>query len=108
MIGWAELVNCLKDRSPNRLLIPEGRCSCPRACFFFPPFLSITDEAQEAEAIQILTSILKIRESTSDKAPQKTIFVLKILFMLYYLMVNSSKASSPRKEACLKWREKFL
>nr|XP_059860215.1 zinc finger MYND domain-containing protein 12 isoform X2 [Delphinus delphis] len=50
------------------------------------------DEAQEAEAIQILTSILKIRESTSDKAPQKTIFVLKILFMLYYLMVNSSKA----------------
>ncbi|KAJ8779473.1 hypothetical protein J1605_012357 [Eschrichtius robustus] len=51
------------------------------------------DEAQEAEAIQILTSILNIRESTSDKAPQKTIFVLKILFMLYYLMMNSSKAT---------------
>nr|XP_012290140.1 zinc finger MYND domain-containing protein 12 isoform X1 [Aotus nancymaae] len=50
------------------------------------------DEAQEAEAIRILTSILKIRESTADKAPQKTIFVLKILVMLYYLMMNSSKA----------------
>ncbi|XP_047583058.1 zinc finger MYND domain-containing protein 12 isoform X2 [Lutra lutra] len=50
------------------------------------------DEAQEAEAIQILTSIWNIRESTSDTAPQKTIFVLKTLFMLYYLMMNSSKA----------------
>ncbi|MXQ88184.1 hypothetical protein E5288_WYG017038 [Bos mutus] len=66
------------------------------------------DEAQEAEAIQILTSILNIRESTSNKAPQKTIFVLKILFMLYFLMMNSSKASSPRKAASLKQREKFL
>ncbi|XP_032287301.1 zinc finger MYND domain-containing protein 12 isoform X1 [Phoca vitulina] len=50
------------------------------------------DEAQEAEAIQILTSIWNIRESTSNTAPQKTIFVLKTLFMLYYLMMNSSKA----------------
>ncbi|XP_003128150.2 zinc finger MYND domain-containing protein 12 isoform X1 [Sus scrofa] len=50
------------------------------------------DEAQEAEAIQILTSILTIREATSDRAPQKTIFVLKILAMLYYLMMDSSKA----------------
>ncbi|XP_004740691.1 zinc finger MYND domain-containing protein 12 isoform X1 [Mustela putorius furo] len=50
------------------------------------------DEAQEAEAIQILTSIWNIRESTSDTAPQKTVFVLKTLFMLYYLMMNSSKA----------------
>ncbi|VCW96845.1 unnamed protein product [Gulo gulo] len=58
------------------------------------------DEAQEAEAIQILTSIWNIRESTSDTAPQKTIFVLKTLFMLYYLMTNSSKASVPRKASC--------
>ncbi|XP_062963076.1 zinc finger MYND domain-containing protein 12 isoform X2 [Cynocephalus volans] len=50
------------------------------------------DEAQEAEAIRILTSILNFRESTSDKAPQKTIFVLKILVMLYFLMMNLSKA----------------
>ncbi|KAM4807389.1 zinc finger MYND domain-containing protein 12 isoform X1 [Ictidomys tridecemlineatus] len=50
------------------------------------------DEAQEAEAIQILTSILNIRESTSDKAPEKTIFVLKTLVMLHYLMMNSFKA----------------
>ncbi|XP_057640694.1 zinc finger MYND domain-containing protein 12 [Chionomys nivalis] len=50
------------------------------------------DEAQEAEAIQILTSILSIRESTSDKAPQKTVFVLKTLSMLYFLMLECSKA----------------
>ncbi|XP_023561983.1 zinc finger MYND domain-containing protein 12 isoform X4 [Octodon degus] len=50
------------------------------------------DEAQEAEAIQILTSILNFRESASDKSPQKTVFVLKTLIMLYYQMMNSSKA----------------
>ena len=109
MAHWTKLVNCLKAECPNcSVLIPEGRHRCPRACFLFSPFLSIADEAQEAEAIQILTSILNIRESTSNKAPQKTIFVLKILFMLYFLMMNSSKASSPRKAASLKQREKFL
>ncbi|XP_013363218.1 PREDICTED: zinc finger MYND domain-containing protein 12 isoform X4 [Chinchilla lanigera] len=50
------------------------------------------DEAQEAEAVQILTSILNFRESTSDTSPQKTVFVLKTLIMLYYQMMNSSKA----------------
>lgn len=50
------------------------------------------DEAQEAEAIRILTSILNIRESTSDNAPQKTVFILKTLVMLYHLMMNPSKA----------------
>lgn len=109
MARWTKLVNCLKAECPNcSMLIPEGRHSCPRACFLSSPFLSIADEAQEAEAIQILTSILNIRETTSNKAPQKTIFVLKILFMLYFLMMNSSKASSSRKAASLKQREKFL
>lgn len=109
MARWTKLANCLKAGCPNcSVLIPEGRRSCPRACFLFSSFLAIADEAQEAEAIQILTSILNIRESTSNKAPQKTIFVLKILFMLYFLMMNSSKASSPRKAANLKQREKFL
>ena len=109
MAHWTKLVNCLKAECPNcSVLNPEGRHCCPRACFLFSPFLSIADEAQEAEAIQIVTSILNIRESTSNKAPQKTIFVLKILFMLYFLMMNSSKASSPRKAASLKQREKFL
>ncbi|KAM5266639.1 zinc finger MYND domain-containing protein 12 isoform 2-T2 [Hipposideros larvatus] len=50
------------------------------------------DEAQEAEAIRILTTILNIRESTADKDPQKTVFVLKTLVMLYHLMMNPSKA----------------
>ncbi|OBS78812.1 hypothetical protein A6R68_18802 [Neotoma lepida] len=50
------------------------------------------DEAQEAEAIRILTSILSFRESTSSKAPQKTVLVLKTLSILYYLMLECSKA----------------
>ncbi|CAK6441084.1 unnamed protein product [Pipistrellus nathusii] len=50
------------------------------------------DEAQEAEAIRILTSILTIRESTPIKVPLKIVFVLRVLAMLYYLMMNSSKA----------------
>ncbi|XP_029803858.1 zinc finger MYND domain-containing protein 12 [Suricata suricatta] len=57
------------------------------------------DEAQEAEAIQILTSIWIIRDSTSDTAPQKTIFILNTLVMLYYLMMNSSKAQEYAKKA---------
>ncbi|XP_060235674.1 zinc finger MYND domain-containing protein 12 isoform X2 [Meriones unguiculatus] len=50
------------------------------------------DEAQEAEAIRILTSILSIRESTFSKEPQKTILVLKTLSLLYFLMMDNSKA----------------
>lgn len=90
----------------SSVLIEESRLSCPlpAASLFLLFSVSTTDEAQEAEAIQILTSVLNIRESTSDKAPRKTIFVLKILVMLYYLMMNYSKASFPRKAVCLKWR----
>uniref|UniRef100_A0A5F9DCK2 Zinc finger MYND-type containing 12 n=1 Tax=Oryctolagus cuniculus TaxID=9986 RepID=A0A5F9DCK2_RABIT len=66
------------------------------------------DEAQEAEAIRVLTSVLNIRELTTEKAPQKTVFVLKTLVMLYYLMMNSSKASVPGKPACPKGRQEGL
>ncbi|XP_004443187.1 PREDICTED: zinc finger MYND domain-containing protein 12 isoform X1 [Ceratotherium simum simum] len=66
------------------------------------------DEAQEAEAIRILTSILNIRESTSDTAPQKTIFVLKTLVMLYHLMMNSSKAQEYAMRAFSLSREQQL
>lgn len=67
----------------------------PRSVFLSSS--SNADEAQEAEAIQILTSILSIRESTSGKAPQKTVLVLKTLSMLYYLMLKCSKVSFPEK-----------
>ncbi|XP_069873271.1 zinc finger MYND domain-containing protein 12-like isoform X1 [Dipodomys merriami] len=50
------------------------------------------DEAQDAEAIRILTSILNIRESAFAKSPKKIILVLKTLAMLCYLMMKSSKA----------------
>ncbi|XP_048949917.1 zinc finger MYND domain-containing protein 12 isoform X2 [Canis lupus dingo] len=66
------------------------------------------DEAQEAEAIQILTSIWNIRESTSNTDPQKTIFVLKILVMLYYLMMNSSKAQEYAMRAFSLAKEQHL
>ncbi|XP_008527946.1 zinc finger MYND domain-containing protein 12 isoform X4 [Equus przewalskii] len=66
------------------------------------------DEAQEAEAIRILTSIWNIRESTSDTAPQKTIFVLKTLVMLYHLMMNSSKAQEYAMRALDLAREQQL
>ncbi|KAM6217006.1 zinc finger MYND domain-containing protein 12 [Rhynchocyon petersi] len=57
------------------------------------------DEAQEAEAIRILTSTLTTRESTSNGDPAKTVFVLKTLVMLYYLMMNYSKAQEYATEA---------
>ncbi|XP_006164971.1 zinc finger MYND domain-containing protein 12 isoform X2 [Tupaia chinensis] len=66
------------------------------------------DEAQEAEAIRTLTSILNIRESTLGQTPLKTIFVLKILVMLYYLMMNFSKAQEYAKRALSIVKEKRL
>lgn len=66
------------------------------------------DEAQEAEAIRILTSILNIRESTSSRTPQKITFVLRILVMLYYLMMNSSKAQEYATRAFNLAQEKQL
>ncbi|XP_052572324.1 zinc finger MYND domain-containing protein 12 isoform X2 [Peromyscus californicus insignis] len=65
------------------------------------------DEAQEAEAIRILTSILSIRESTSSKTPQKTVLVLKTLSILYYLMLETSKAKEHAMRA-LSLAEEYL
>ncbi|XP_006839890.1 PREDICTED: zinc finger MYND domain-containing protein 12 [Chrysochloris asiatica] len=65
------------------------------------------DEAQEAEAIQILTSILSVRESTSNNAPEKTVLVLKTLVMLYYLMMNYSKAQEFAMKAFTLAKEKL-
>nr|XP_012603925.1 zinc finger MYND domain-containing protein 12 isoform X3 [Microcebus murinus] len=66
------------------------------------------DEAQEAEAIRTLTSILSIRESTFNKTPQKTVFVLKTLVMLCYLMMNYSKAQEYAMRALSLAEEKQL
>ena len=103
-LGEEPAVACAQGQRPvSSVLTREGRPSGspqPVSSFQLPPF-PLADEAQEAEAIQILTSVWNIRESTSDTAPQKTIFVLNTLVMLYYLMMNSSKASFPRKAPCL-------
>uniref|UniRef100_H0XC72 Zinc finger MYND-type containing 12 n=1 Tax=Otolemur garnettii TaxID=30611 RepID=H0XC72_OTOGA len=66
------------------------------------------DEAQEAEAIRILTSILNIRESTSDEAPEKIIILLKTLVMLYHLMLNYSKAKEYAARALHLAKEQLL
>ncbi|XP_036035660.1 zinc finger MYND domain-containing protein 12 isoform X1 [Onychomys torridus] len=65
------------------------------------------DEAQEAEAIRILTSVLSIREATSSKTPQKTVLVLKTLSILYYLMLEPSKAKEHATRA-LSLAEEYL
>lgn len=80
----------------SQLLTPLPTLSSLQGLVFLSSS-SNADEAQEAEAIQILTSILSIRESTSGKAPQKTVLVLKTLSMLYYLMLKCSKVSFPEK-----------
>ncbi|XP_054994392.1 zinc finger MYND domain-containing protein 12 [Sorex araneus] len=56
------------------------------------------DEAQEAEAVRILTTILSIRETRTEKEPRKTIFVLKTIAMLFFLM-NSPKAQNYARAA---------
>lgn len=102
MLGFVLFLSELPEggfRGPGALQLiayDEGGLSCPHPVSLFSS--SNSDEAQEAEAIQILTSILNFRESTSDKAPQKTVFVLKTLVMLYYQMMNASKVNFPRKE----------
>lgn len=99
------------DSKPRHDWFSELRSLCSHSRLFYPPsphahwpprpmFLfssSNADEAQEAEAIRILTSILSIRESTSSKEPPKIILVLKTLSLLYYLMMDNSKVSFPRK-----------
>nr|XP_003415378.1 zinc finger MYND domain-containing protein 12 isoform X1 [Loxodonta africana] len=65
------------------------------------------DEAHEAEAIRILTSTLSIRESTSNTDPEKTVFILKTLVLLYYLMMNYSKAQEYAMAAFTLAKEKL-
>ncbi|XP_044524694.1 zinc finger MYND domain-containing protein 12 [Gracilinanus agilis] len=50
------------------------------------------DEAQEAEAVHILETILEIREHTDKDNPQNILFILKTVAILHYLMMNLSKA----------------
>ncbi|ELV12367.1 Zinc finger MYND domain-containing protein 12 [Tupaia chinensis] len=84
---------------PDRGVLMVRAGSAAQGLFFLSSLFN-ADEAQEAEAIRTLTSILNIRESTLGQTPLKTIFVLKILVMLYYLMMNFSKASFPRNATC--------
>ncbi|XP_031463821.1 zinc finger MYND domain-containing protein 12 [Phasianus colchicus] len=49
-------------------------------------------EAQQAEAIQVLNAILDIREKEPKQQPGETARVLHALAMLYYLIMDLSKA----------------
>ncbi|XP_015738118.1 zinc finger MYND domain-containing protein 12 [Coturnix japonica] len=49
-------------------------------------------EAQQAEAIQVLNAVLDIREKAPKQQPGETARVLHALAMLYYLIMDLSKA----------------
>ncbi|XP_035423719.1 zinc finger MYND domain-containing protein 12 [Cygnus atratus] len=49
-------------------------------------------EAQQAEAIQVLNAVLDIREQAPKQQPGETARVLHALAMLYYLIMDLSKA----------------
>ncbi|XP_021273460.1 zinc finger MYND domain-containing protein 12 [Numida meleagris] len=49
-------------------------------------------EAQQAEAIQVLNAVLDIREKAPEQKPGETARVLHALAMLYYLIMDLSKA----------------
>ncbi|KAI6073808.1 Zinc finger MYND domain-containing protein 12 [Aix galericulata] len=49
-------------------------------------------EAQQAEAIQVLNAVLGIREQAPKQQPDETARVLHALAMLYYLVMDISKA----------------
>ncbi|KAM9176148.1 zinc finger MYND domain-containing protein 12, partial [Mergus octosetaceus] len=49
-------------------------------------------EAQQAEAIQVLNAVLDIREQAPKQQPGETARVLHALAMLYYLVMDLSKA----------------
>ncbi|XP_001381620.2 zinc finger MYND domain-containing protein 12 isoform X1 [Monodelphis domestica] len=63
------------------------------------------DEAQEAEAVHILETILEIRENTGKEKPASILFILKTVAILHYLMMNISKAHELAVKAYLLSKE---
>uniref|UniRef100_A0A8C4YHS0 Zinc finger MYND-type containing 12 n=1 Tax=Gopherus evgoodei TaxID=1825980 RepID=A0A8C4YHS0_9SAUR len=57
-------------------------------------FILNIDEAQQAEASQVLNAILDIREQAPKQQPAKTANVVHALAMLHYLIFDFPKASS--------------
>ncbi|POI32910.1 hypothetical protein CIB84_003338, partial [Bambusicola thoracicus] len=55
-------------------------------------FILDAAEAQQAEAIQVLNAVLDIREKAPKQQPEETARVLHALAMLYYLILDLSKA----------------
>lgn len=54
----------------------------------------VTDEAQEAEAIQVLNSIYDMREHQPSRFPQDLASVCHALAMLYFLRQDIKKVGS--------------
>ena len=58
-------------------------------------FLSFySDEAQEAEAIQVLNSIYDMREHQSNRQPEDMATVCHALAMLYFVLRDISKVGN--------------
>lgn len=63
--------------------------------FFF------TDEAQEAEAIQVLNAIYDMREHQSNRKPQDLALVCHALAMLYFILYDIQKVFVNQSATCL-------
>ena len=56
-------------------------------------YISHTDEAQEAEAIQVLNSIYDMREHTPTRRAQDLVTICHALAMLYFILADLHKVS---------------
>jgi TPP-dependent trihydroxycyclohexane-1,2-dione (THcHDO) dehydratase len=55
--------------------------------------LCFSDEAQEAEAVQVLNSVFDMREHQTNRQPEDMARVSHALAMLYYVLGDISKVS---------------
>lgn len=53
--------------------------------------MDFSDEAQEAEAVQVLNSVYDMREHQTNRQPEDMARVCHALAMLYYVLTDISK-----------------
>lgn len=56
-------------------------------------FVELSDEAQQAEALQVLGAIFDVRERQSDERPENVAKITHTLAMLHYILHNIDKVS---------------
>ncbi|XP_061869141.1 zinc finger MYND domain-containing protein 12 isoform X2 [Colius striatus] len=63
----------------------------------------LVTDAQQAEATQVLNTVLDVREKAPKQQPGETTKVLHALAMLYYLAMDLAKSGSSRLGPCQGW-----